>query len=793
MKKKHVIISIIVGIFLVLLAIAGIIYFKYGREDNFNNKEEVQGYRISDIVEINDSNIRYHDDFYLKETNKGFEIYDLNSNILYEEPNNKTYVVNNELITFEESGKHYAIDKNGNTIIDEYDFSIYDPVKNEYYYVKSNVIYDSSSNVIYTLPESYDFVDIYGDFILVTGADNALVNLNDGTSKELLYYYLIGENDFILVNSEGKFILCDLNSSKEIAVYEDYHTYTVNGQYIYKLINGEEIDLIVDGEFINGERDYLTDNIYVDYGACSNGGMLKSDNKAIIDECYNGFYYLGQDKYLAFMANYDAELYNDGKVVATLEEPLVAGDYILSETDVLELYNSSGEKIDLNISRISLFNNSYLANILDVWYILNEKLEVKQGPYKKLECNDYACIFKDLDNNYGILLDEKEVFKSKEYLDLELQNNLIIGSTYDKTYIYEISDEGNSLELNIENKDFKTKFEYIVDNNSNIKDFKKEVLNLYPLIEKNSDLLEESYLLDSLWRLKIYEDDTIGENYTGLYQDYDKLIRYKIDDDSVIYHELIHFLDHSISEGSFKAYVCGGEYLDYEQFAKLSLEEMKDCESVNVTYANFMTEAGAEITTAKNYIKNITTYKIPCDIYTALENIFGSLLIDKVFMHSETDYLLLKLFLDNDFTIEEYQRYVALFNSYVTNSEDSYKVADALIDIYSQVKDNNWFEDKEFVYIISSIIKACDYSGSKYYNELQEYLYQINFYDEVVSKIDGDKYSVRVTPFDCFYIDGEFYFVIQVWADIGSGQSTEEEILVNYDFNSGSVKDFELI
>ena len=787
--KKRLVIIIIVVVILVGLSLGVVVYFKYGQKEEMplDSKPQELGYHISDINVIDDSNIRYFDDYYIKETNDGFNVYDLDGNVLYKNNTNRTYLVNNEMISLNDENRSYLVDLHGNVVIDDFYYSVYDPINNLYYYVKDDAIYNANDEVVYFLPNSYDYINIYGDLVLIDGEESILINLQDGTTRNYTFFYVIGEYNYILVNSNNQFILYDINTSEIIKIYERYNMFTVNGIYVYELVNGEEIDLIVDYNFIDGERYYLTDDIYADYGACNNGSKLMNGDMAIIDKCYNGFYHLKEDNYLAFRSDFKMDLYKGGELVTTLEEGSAAGSYILVGDYDSTLYNSDGEKIDLNINSITLFKDKYLVSIMDVKFLLDEDLRIDKGPYQEITCNDYACIFKDFDGKRGILIDNEEVVNSKEYLDLELKDNKIIAQVYDKTYIYLISEDENTVDIELEKTNFKTKLQYIVDNNSNIQEFKEEILNLYPLLQKNVDLLDEGYFLESLGRLKIYEDASIGEDYAGLYQDFSKLIRYRDSSDSVIYHELIHFLDYSINDKKNNIYICDNTYLDYESFARLDIAQMEGCQKVNIENANFMTEAGAEITTAKNFVKKITTYSIPCNIYTAFENIFGSLVIDKVFVDSKTDYLLLQLFLDSGFTLDEYQYYVKLFNSYVTNTTNVYKVVDALIEIYEQVKNDSWYEDKEFTYIITAFFGVYDYSNSKYRTELSEHLYTLNFYNILLEKV-GPGCFPRMTPFSPYYIDGEFYLDAYVWSS-----GTPKEILIKYDFDNEVVESYEVL
>lgn len=157
--------------------------------------------------------------------------------------------------------------------------------------------------------------------------------------------------------------------------------------------------------------------------------------------------------------------------------------------------------------------------------------------------------------------------------------------------------------------------------------YKKEVYDLFELIADNKNYLDELYFLHKLGYLNIHNTDVLLEGKAaGTYQDFNTRIDLASKMESVIYHELVHFVDFSIKDNtSTTLYKCDGKIDVYEAVPNIP----DGCNYVSVPYSNYITEAGAESFTSKYFTKNVTSYIFGTYYLEALEYIYGSNVLNK--------------------------------------------------------------------------------------------------------------------------------------------------------------------
>ncbi|MDE5538876.1 MAG: hypothetical protein K2J20_00110, partial [Bacilli bacterium] len=132
MKKK-----IIILIILLVITFIGCFFYFY-KEKTPKINEPIMG--ITSITDISEYDIEILDDYYLKETETGFNTYDFNGQKLHEFKAEFFYTINNYI----DIDNTDFVDKNGNTVIDDKDFAYYNG-----YYLVNGVILDKNMQEVY--------------------------------------------------------------------------------------------------------------------------------------------------------------------------------------------------------------------------------------------------------------------------------------------------------------------------------------------------------------------------------------------------------------------------------------------------------------------------------------------------------------------------------------------------------------------------------------------------------------------------------------------------------------------
>ena len=300
------------------------------------------------------------------------------------------------------------------------------------------------------------------------------------------------------------------------------------------------------------------------------------------------------------------------------------------------------------------------------------------------------------------------------------------------------------------------------------------------------EYLYEFYFLHKLGYLNINKADILQDGKAfGTYQDFDTRIDLVTDKDSVLYHELIHFVDFSFNnKQSTTLYRCDNKVDVYD--AILNIPD--NCEYVSFTYTNYITEAGAEIFTSKYFTKNVSAYSFGTYYLEALEYIYGSSALNKWY-YDDTNYFVKVLY--DGFNDEKIVMNVLNALSDTTSLDVTYKhtgyLLDVLIDLYKKNIKEDYLSDKKFVFLLKPLLGFMNADNSKYYKELNNYDYELNFLDNLKKDINFDYYNYYVEP---IIINDKMYLSWYVWNLSGTKNAI---IWIDYDFDKGDVKDFKIL
>lgn len=372
---------------------------------------------------------------------------------------------------------------------------------------------------------------------------------------------------------------------------------------------------------------------------------------------------------------------------------------------------------------------------------------------------------------------QRKVYASKELSPID--EKIIEG--YEKVNIEEIVEKYNldfTKDINKHKKFFK-KFAYVVENNNNLNNMNRYVYNLYKILCKNDiyNYLDENYLLTRLSTLIITKEKESTNEWNRYNSDENKITYLEpVVDDEIYYHELFHFLDFS----------------------------MNNDKNTKSLYYLALTEASAEIYTAKYLVGGYSNYPIASKNLTILEYIVGNKKIDELLLKKEGYYALREIFMYSGLTYNNYVYFLEGLNCATgieirctkeERNEFLVKDIDFLIDIYSAYNINKkWDNDKNFVYLILDFVsynKDIDLSLSKYYSKISSLLETKNFNDrytyDLVSKVAGDKVNTNLFEKHMIYVkDGNIYIN-------GTNFDKNKTILkysyISYDFNTNKLID----
>ena len=814
-KKK--IIFILLGLLLILImGIILLIIYK----DKDNNE-----LNINDKIVINDPDVFIYNNFYIKKNEDNIMVYNFDNDIIYKYDGkiDGYEVFNDKYILIDTDNEYMVIDNTGNMVTKGINgMSVPEVDTNTKYILVDNKLYDNEMKEIYQLPdyfveETFVNYNLYSlnitnnilAMVFVNNERNMLVDID--TKKEMYLgfdRYLRLSDRYIAIGYDNKYKIIDTDSKKviydNVRVDENLIIWN-NDNYMYIYNN----KIYTDGTKINNKYHMKSEG-------CKVGSKLVSDNEIKIDECM--LYYEEYDNDIIMGFNIDnSVLYINGDVKrASLFNKI--GNYIKSYQyneglTTYNVYDRDGKIILENKELYYLGNDIYQEYDIDenISYFLDSNLNIISDKFNYASCNNNNeyCIVSD--NNYNRMLYRNgKLVTNNIYDDIEIKDNYITAKMLFNSFIYRL---GNLDEINIDyieevridtneminkyelsnihdkienNKILFNKYAYIVENNNNLLEYKKQVMDMFSVVIDNKEYLNELTLLRKLRDLNIEHVQDLGVGVAGVYSDSLGEIKIKLKerDNNTLYHELMHFIDYSFNNNSFGSYIynCNGKY-------SIGKSYNTTCEIVSID-TNFITEAGAEVYSGKYFTKEIMAYQPAPTILEALEYICGSNEVKNWYFNNDIYFKM--LWFDIGYSKEEVDKVIEALTSQTqvikSGDDNIILIVDSLIDLYKYRNGNEFLNDNKFKYIIRSMLDyRYDFSSSKYKTELEEIMSD----RDTIINVFRDKFSeygYYSGYGEVLIIDNQVYISISCYKDNKLGV-----LFVEYDFDNNRILDYSYI
>lgn len=819
-KKNKKKIILLVLILLLIITIIGIILFRiYNNKNKDTDKEELN---INDKIVINDTNVNIYSNFYVKQNDDNIIVYNFDNNIIYKYDGkiDNYEVFNDKYILIDTGNEYMVIDNTGNMVTKGTNgMSVHEVDTNTKYILVDNKLYDNEMKEIYQLPDYFveeTFVNynlyslnITNNILAMVFVNNERNMLADIDTKKEMYLgfdrYLRLSDRYIAIGYDNKYKIIDTDSKKviydNVRVDENLIIWN-NDNYMYVYNN----KIYTDGTKINNKYHMKSEG-------CKVGSKLVSDNEIKIDECM--LYYEEYDNDIIMGFNIDnSVLYINGDIKrASLFNKI--GNYIKNYQyneglTTYNVYDRDGKIILENKELYYLGNDIYQEYDIDenISYFLDSNLNIISDKFNYASCNNNNeyCIVSD--NNYNRMLYRNgKLVTNNIYDDIKIKDNYITAKMLFNSFIYRL---GNLDEINIDyieefeidtdeiidkyelnnisdkiekNKILFNKYAYIVENNNNLLEYKKQVMDMFSVVIDNKEYLNELTLLKKLKDLNIEHVQDLGAGIAGTYSDSfgDIKIRLKEISNNTLYHELMHFIDYSFNSNNLGTYIydCNGKYLVGKSYNTT-------CDIVSID-TNFIVEAGAEVYSGKYFTKEVMAYQPAPTILEALEYICGSDEVREWYFNNDIYFKM--LWFDIGYSKEKVDKIIEALTSQtqvIRNGDDNILlIVDSLIDLYKYRNGNEFLKDNKFKYIIRSILSyRDDFSSSKYKNELEEIMSDKN----TIVNVFRDKFS-EYGYYDGYgnilIIDNQVYISITCYKDNKLGV-----LLIEYDFNNNRVLDY---
>lgn len=815
-KNKKKIIFILLGLLLILImGIILLIIYK----DKDNNE-----LNINDKIVINDPDVFIYNNFYIKKNEDNIMVYNFDNDIIYKYDGkiDGYEVFNDKYILIDTDNEYMVIDDTGNMIIKGINgMSVHEMDTNIKYIIVDNKLYDNEMKEIYELPDYFveeTFVNynlyslnITNDILAMVFVNNEHNMLVDIDAKKEMYLgfdgYLRLSDRYIAIGYDNKYKIIDTDSKKviydNVRVDENLIIWN-NDNYMY--IYNDKI--YTDGTKINNKYHMKSEG-------CKVGSKLLYDNEIKIDECM--LYYEEYDNDVIMGFNIDNSiLYINGDIKkASIFNKI--GRYIKSYQyneglTTYNVYDRDGKIVLENKELYYLGNDIYQEYDINenISYFLDSNLNIISDKFNYASCNKNGyCIVSD--NNYNkMLYKDGKVVTNNIYDDIEIKDNYITAKMLFNSFIYRL---GNLDEINIDyveevkidademidkydlssikdkidnNKVLFNKYAYIVENNNNLLEYKKQVMDMFSVVIDNKEYLNELTLLKKLRDLNIEHVQDLGVGVAGVYSDSLGEIKIKLKerDNNTLYHELMHFIDYSFNNNSFGSYIynCNGKY-------SIGKSYNTTCEIVSID-TNFITEAGAEVYSGKYFTKEIMAYQPAPTILEALEYICGSNEVKNWYFNNDIYFKM--LWFDIGYSKEEVDKLIEALTSQTqvikSGDDNIILIVDSLIDLYKYRNGNEFLNDNKFKYIIRSMLDyRHDFSSSKYKNELEKIMSD----RDTIVNVFRDKFSeygYYSGYGEVLIIDNQVYISISCYKDNKLGV-----LFVEYDFDNNKVLDYSYI
>ena len=802
---------------------------------NRDNEPIVENYGIKDYSVVDSEVLYVNNSYYTKENGQKIDVYGYDGKLYFSYDQELEHILHDSkyIYRYRDELVNEIYDLQGNLIMQGKISAVYSDYV-EGYIIKDNYLLNENHEIVYS---SQDLISdksisyfIYKDHLFTFGLKtNKMINLK--TNHEIVFEDYFIHRDYVVIIKDGKHDLYKLTNDEFIDTFDsvDFGEYYGNlGSFDETnnliLIKGNQKKYLVGNRYTD-KYEYTLDNNYVlDFSACTIGAQLKDKKgNTVISECLNDYQFKGDmiAGYLGYSGL--SKVYKDSKEISVENKfYYFIDDYLVEEDEVSSvIYDLEGKVVgDYYLVDIP---KGYVGRKDDKYYFLDEQLNPISKEYKSISCsyNNY-CVVRNETGYYALFHDLKEITPF-EYLDIYMSDSYIELDDVSQKIILHLEKGNNNFEfpkttksyLDIEindqvqldkntinnNLEFIKKFVYVLENNTKLGKFKPYVYDILQVVLDNKDCMNEPYFLQRLKTLNIVEDKNIvnaGEYYSGINK-----ININDESESTIYHELMHFLDYSMNDYFYiSLWEYQGKIISNVEYYVLSSTEKEKCTSISIPDydANILVEGGAELMTAKYFTKGIVAYTEATSFLTGIEHIIGSDAFNDMFFSNQSNYLMLKLFLDSGFTYEQFSEIhnkflnVALSLSY--NFELRIQAVDVLIDLYKANVSHEWYSDSNFVYILKAVggIGYNDYSSSKYADYLDGILFEdfdayVDYENELLKDIDVE---VNRIPIPVFIVDNELYLGCSGYY-IKEDQVVYGFVYFYYDFVTGKMIDYYFI
>jgi len=113
---------------------------------------------------------------------------------------------------------------------------------------------------------------------------------------------------------------------------------------------------------------------------------------------------------------------------------------------------------------------------------------------------------------------------------------------------------------------------------------------------------------------------------------------------------------------------------------------------------------------------------------------------------------------------------------------------DTLIDLYKKHNDEDYLNDKKFVYLLRPMLDFMNVDKSKYYNEFKGlYNMDYSFLENLKKEINYENYNNYLVP---IIVNDKMYLSWSVWNDSSDDSAV---VWINYDFDNDKVNDYVVV
>ncbi len=744
-------------------------------------------------------------------------------------PQDAYLIKNNSAITINTEDKSYLFDNNLKLIITSSSpiNPVIDPINQEIYYSINNTLFNTNQEIIKTNLPSY--LKKIGSYIFT---DHKIINLNNDN------YYDI---DFF---SEDENYIYALSSNKETFYYYDYknqdfQTYQVTGIFTngYSLKKGDDKYSFVKNHGLTSQDTEVNINNYrLDYKACSYGFKIYVDNQPVNNTCYDDYSLSNNASAISIIKNENNYLLYDSKLEKIKDEVAIVGKYLTNfdyNKNYLHITDYTGQEVKNPCTNsLEYYDDlTYICQDETKAFFVDNNFQQISPSYDSIHClpDTNYCIYRQ-NKKFGILFNKdvlvEPIYQNIQFTDdnkiiaqhifgfdtfsltkttpnnslskAELKSN--IAYPYNNINVLDTIDKYNLTDLKnliLANEEFFKKYTYIVENNSNLGNYKKQVMNLFKEVILNKSNLDENIFLTALEKLNIVKKDKlIDELANGLYYDSNKKIELLVDNDNVVYHELTHFVDLSLNDFSNNIYQCENTYFSQADFANMNREAQNKCELAFDKDIYFLSEGGAEYYSAYYLNHNIiNAYQLPTKIIGALSYIYGFDFIKDIYFDSQNGNLkFLQLFLNAGLTYSDFKQFLNITDSSTFLEDKNYFViTDTLIKLYESQHSSAWNQDLEFSEIIAMIIGYTKIKPEYTENYLDYQKLNFDFlqkYRNMTKNLKEIDFQ-QIKYYPGYYLKGQSasYLILEQY----DSQYNSIYKIINYDFQNKKIIDIQSI